>query len=447
MVTIKNPLTIVKTGGGPTPPTPPTPTPLDPEEVYAEKRPANWLKMPTPADDEYFLLLDVGDNLVDTLPVAVQVSNSPDWTLELGTTDVQGVFTADPDLVATGTGTKTISVPANKWQDVGSTRQLMARVKINTFSSASAIAEIAFNQGYMPLSVFKNYLVELSGRSSGRSRTTGFPNYRRLMFFSLAGELPAGTSFSQMFYNCTSLTAIPELDTSSGTNFSQMFSGCTSLTAIPELDTSSGTNFSSMFSGCYSLTAIPELDTSSGTSFSSMFYYCTSLTAIPELDTSSGTNFSSMFYNCYSLTAIPELDTSSGINFSQMFYNCISLTAADLTGYDFSAVTSTTALSSVLNTINGTNLTIDFGDTFGTNGIRNTGAIISGVQNTSADYPCKVRINKTDAMLQIAANATTLFSGTYVYVYVPDGLLATYQADTYWATLGTRLKPMSEWSA
>ena len=46
---------------------------------------------------------------------------------------------------------------------------------------------------------------------------------------------------------------------------SQMFNGCSSLTTIPQLDTSSVTNMSQMFNGCYSLTAIPELDTSSVT--------------------------------------------------------------------------------------------------------------------------------------------------------------------------------------
>ena len=57
-----------------------------------------------------------------------------------------------------------------------------------------------------------------------------------------------------------------------------MFYNCYSLTAIPQLDTSSVTNMNNMFNKCYSLTAIPLLDTSSVTSMSGMFYYCYSLT-------------------------------------------------------------------------------------------------------------------------------------------------------------------------
>ena len=78
----KNPLTIVKTGSTPTPT--PTPEPLDPKEVYEETRPADWLVMPEPENEEYFLLLEVGDNLVDNHQVAITMSNARDWTLELG---------------------------------------------------------------------------------------------------------------------------------------------------------------------------------------------------------------------------------------------------------------------------------------------------------------------------------------------------------------------------
>ncbi len=95
--------------------------------------------------------------------------------------------------------------------------------------------------------------------------------------------LSVKTNFSYQFNLCTSLTTIPQLDTSKGTNFSYMFNGCTSLTTLPQLNTSKGTNFGSMFTGCTSLTTIPQLDTSKGTSttaLSAMFFNCSSLTTI-----------------------------------------------------------------------------------------------------------------------------------------------------------------------
>ena len=87
------------------------------------------------------------------------------------------------------------------------------------------------------------------------------------------------TSFAYAFYN-QSIENIPLIDTSNGTSFTYMFYQCSSLTEIPLIDTSNGTNFSYMFYGCSKLTTIPQLDVSSGTSFSSMFNRCSSLMTI-----------------------------------------------------------------------------------------------------------------------------------------------------------------------
>ena len=116
-------------------------------------------------------------------------------------------------------------------------------------------------------------------------------------------------------------------DTANGKNFSNMFYNCTALTSIPQLDTSNGTDFSGMFNGCSALTTIPQVDTSNGKNFSFMFYNCTALTSIPQLDTSNGTDFSGMFNSCTALTTIPLLNISnvSGTSWSNMFYNCTAL--------------------------------------------------------------------------------------------------------------------------
>ena len=52
---------------------------------------------------------------------------------------------------------------------------------------------------------------------------------------------------NRMFYGCTSLTSIPQLDTSNVTSMMYMFYGCTSLTSIPELDATSVTSISGIF--------------------------------------------------------------------------------------------------------------------------------------------------------------------------------------------------------
>ena len=97
-----------------------------------------------------------------------------------------------------------------------------------------------------------------------------------------------------------------------------MFYGCTSLASVPEIDTAQGTNFNSMFSGCTKLAAAPPLDTSKGTSFSSMFYNCTSLASVPALDISKCTSTYDVFYNCAALEnlALTGLVKTSGLNLS-----------------------------------------------------------------------------------------------------------------------------------
>ncbi len=144
-------------------------------------------------------------------------------------------------------------------------------------------------------------------------------------------------NFGRMFYLCTSLTTIPELDTSNGTNFENMFGSIRSPFTIPELDTSNGTNFERMFMWSTSLTTIPELDTSNGTNFESMFQYCSSLTTIPELDTSTGTNFRYMFYGCEKLKHIGNIDVSkwnetSAYYCSSIFSSCKELEHVGITG-------------------------------------------------------------------------------------------------------------------
>ena len=107
--------------------------------------------------------------------------------------------------------------------------------------------------------------------------------------------LPATTladnCYSNMFYNCTSLTTAPELPATTLTNlcYYGMFSGCTSLTTIPELPatTLTGNCYANMFSGCTNLTTAPELlaKTLEDNCYRNMFRNCTKLNYIKMLAT------------------------------------------------------------------------------------------------------------------------------------------------------------------
>ena len=152
--------------------------------------------------------------------------------------------------------------------------------------------------------------------------------YERLQKILSYNTTSSVTDMSGMFYYCSKLTTIPQIDTSKVTYMNSMFSSCSSLTTIPQLDTSNVTNMSSMFQTCQKLTTIPQLDTSNVTSMSNMFYYCYELTTIPKLNTSKVKSMSYMFYSCNKLTTIDisHMNITSIYNVQNFASYCHSLT-------------------------------------------------------------------------------------------------------------------------
>ena len=68
------------------------------------------------------------------------------------------------------------------------------------------------------------------------------------------GTAVRGTNFSNMFYNCSSLTSVPLFNTAAGMDFGNMFQYCYALPSVPLLVTSGGsTVYTNMFSTCQSL--------------------------------------------------------------------------------------------------------------------------------------------------------------------------------------------------
>ena len=114
------------------------------------------------------------------------------------------------------------------------------------------------------------------------------------------------TDMSNMFYYCTSLKTIPELNTSNVTYMNSMFSNCSKLETIPLLDTSNVTNMNDMFYSCKSLKTIPELNTSKVTNTTFMFYSCSSLETIPLLDFSSVT-YIDYFFGYSDITGLTDV--------------------------------------------------------------------------------------------------------------------------------------------
>ena len=158
-------------------------------------------------------------------------------------------------------------------------------------------------------------------------------------------ELPATSlydtsyCYNNMFKGCTSLTTMPDLPATELGEYcyQNMFSGCTSLTGVSELPATALTNscYLGMFRGCRSLTTMPDLPaTELGEyCYQNMFSGCTSLTAVTtSLPATALTNscYLGMFRNCTSLTSSPSLPatTLAASCYQNMFSGCTSITAA-----------------------------------------------------------------------------------------------------------------------
>lgn len=177
-----------------------------------------------------------------------------------------------------------------------------------------------------------------NGTSSGPYKVPDGIKFSR----STVSELPEFdtsnvTDMGLMFSGCVNLVSISNFNTSKVTNMAYMCDGCTNLTSVSDFNTSNVTNMSGMFTSCYNLVNVPNFDTSNVVRMSTMFYACTKITNIPNFDTSNVVDMNSMFYSCANLTGIPAINTSNVTGMTFMFYYCQNLISVP--NFDTSNVT------------------------------------------------------------------------------------------------------------
>ena len=295
----KTAIDAIQTGGGGS-----SGEPLDPVEVYNNTRPSDWLSMPTPADNEMYLLFRIPDGFSSLL--AFTVTCTGNYTVALGSVSDGAFVQMSSTSVASGSKYEA-ELFADDYGNLTSDGHKQVMVKVSGTDILTWEPSKHSKKKSPPKFMGWN-IVEIScnlpsGTSVACGSSVGNSALQKLRYFAWYGN-NAMTNMNDMFYYCYSLTAIPQMDTSAVTNMSNMFYYCYSLTAIPQMDTSAVTDMSYMFNNCYSLTAIPQMNTSAMTNMSNMFSNCRSLTAIPQMDTSAVANMSNMFNNCFSLTSI-----------------------------------------------------------------------------------------------------------------------------------------------
>ena len=151
-----------------------------------------------------------------------------------------------------------------------------------------------------------------------------------------------------MFFICPKLSYldISNFNTSSTEDMNYMFTECFSLTSldISNFDTSLVKDMSHMFHGCNSLISlnVSSFNTSLVKKMEYMFYDLKQIESLDILnfDTSKVTNMEGLFLNCQKLTFLnlSNLNTSNVLNMQSMFYGCHNLINIDLTNFDTSSV-------------------------------------------------------------------------------------------------------------
>ena len=233
-----------------------TSEPLDPVEVYNNTRPSDWLTMPTPAENEMYLLFHIHDGVSSLL--AFTVTCTGNYTVALGTVS-GGSFVASSSVDIASGSKYEAELFADDYGNLTSDGHKQVMVKVSgtdiltwdpsTHSKKTSPSKFA---GWNIIEISCNLP---SGKKVACGNNQQTLALKKLQYFTWIGK-NAVTKMNSMFNACYSLTAIPQLDTSAVANMNSMFDNCYSLTAIPQLDTSSVTNMGSMFQNCYALTSI-----------------------------------------------------------------------------------------------------------------------------------------------------------------------------------------------
>ncbi len=310
----------------------------DPMEVYRANRPADWLPMPEPQDNEMYLLFHIPDGASSFLAF-MAMGERGECTVSLGSVQ-DGVFTAQ-SAVETAGGVYDAELHASDFGNLTSDGFKQVMVKI---SCAAGDAISTWQVSWSALSGLGTYswnIKEVSCKLPS-AQFLDFGDYtgfdlpvpglalEQLRYVSVyRGSANQGpTTCLRLFCGCVSLEAVLHLDTGTDDSLEGIFMGCKSLVAIPQLDLNNARTVNSMFYGCTSLTTIPALNLGHVENAGSMFCDCTALNTVPALDLSGATYLVEMFKGCSALKRVADLNIGKAKNLEGIFQDCTALATA-----------------------------------------------------------------------------------------------------------------------
>ena len=290
----------------------------DPDYVYAVTRPADWLPMPTPNDNEMYCLCLIPEGEDGAFTAKVNFSGV--CSVEFGNL-VNGVFTAKESITPTTNVRFYHTVNADNYSDITSDGHKQYLVRITgTFTKVELTIDSndAYEYGIhklVDIAVGLKTDLQCGTQMNGQ----GCP-YLRYVRFMGNGQLL--NSSGQNFRQCFSLVAVSSEQKATAGYASYMFSNCRSLQAVSPEMFASGVGYNNAFNGASMIplnsvqifpTAISNVfrDTFGckridGSKFNtknckdfSNFAYGSQITEIENLDISSMSTPAGMFGYCY----------------------------------------------------------------------------------------------------------------------------------------------------
>ena len=242
----------VPTGGGFVPPMSGA---LDPDEVYRTTRPSDWLPLPTPGDDEIYLLNHMPDGLDGAF--TAQINHGGDCVVEYGNL-VDGVFVAKESVTPPVNQRFVKTIPNSDYGDLTADgmRQYIVRIsgtKISTCQLQPGTDDSVHGAGYIAV---VDAVVGLTTFTVFATSATARNNCVHLKYARFVGS--AKNTASGVFRYCASLLAVSmEAENTVCTSMNYWFDGCRSLMAISPQLLISEVKYHSTFLNC-GLLALPK---------------------------------------------------------------------------------------------------------------------------------------------------------------------------------------------
>ena len=216
-------------------------------------RPADWLALTTPDPTDQRMVglhtvLQGGSNFVT---VRSAVAFKVDWGDGAGWTNYAANTTAEKNLAWSDYSPGTLTSLGYRQAIVTVEAQSGNLTSLDLQQRHSSVPR-AYSTGWLDVAVSLPYGTLTFGGSNVYQA-----NVERVTVVTVAG-----TNFTSMFQNCSSLQTVPLLNTAAGTNFGSMFQGCPSLQSVKI----TGAKYAIDYSNCMlSSAALDNIYTNLGT--------------------------------------------------------------------------------------------------------------------------------------------------------------------------------------